>query len=255
MNRPTLDRPGARGALLATGLVLLCGCTSAGRYEEQQHLAQTLQLQNDQLEAYLEQLEAENSALAVRLEALETGALAPAGGDAPPPVLPADVELEQELDAIQGRIDALDAEAGDLAPVAVPGGYGFALAEQVAFGSGSSDLRPEGRALLAELAQQIASTEFAAVWVRGHSDSQPVRRAETLARYPHGNLQISAERAVEVAAALVAEGLPREMVMVAGFGPTRPVADNSTEEGRRANRRVEIFVLEQAGDADARGGL
>jgi flagellar motor protein MotB len=230
---------------------LLAGCASTERLEEQRYLAQTLQLQNDQLEAYLEQLEAENAALQVRVDELElTG-----GAATPPPVLPADVTLARELEEIQSRIDALDAGDGELAPVAVPGGYGYSVAERVAFDSGSVELRPEGRALLEDLARQIAETEFAVVWVRGHTDGLPVRRAETLERFPHGNLQISAERALEVAATLVAAGLPREAVMVAGFGPTRPIADNTTEEGRRANRRVEIFVLEESEGADARGGL
>lgn len=242
-----------RSGLALAAAAALASCASTERYEEQRQLAEQLQLQYDQLDAYLEALEAENAALQVQLD--EVALAQPGSGESTLPVLPADVGLERELAEIQERIDLLDTAAGNLAPVAVPGGYGFALAEQVAFDSGSVELRPEGRALVGDLARQIASTDFAVVWVRGHSDAQPVQRAQTLERFPHGNLQISVERALEVAAALIAEGLPREAVMVAGFGPTRPVAGNDTDEGRRANRRVEIFVLEAAEDADARGGL
>ncbi len=77
----------------------------------------------------------------------------------------------------------------------------------------------------------------------GHTDSVPVKKPQTLERFPHGNLQLSAARAVEVAASMIEDaGIARENVIVMGFGPNDPVAPNTTAEGRQQNRRVDIFV-------------
>ena len=82
------------------------------------------------------------------------------------------------------------------------------------------------------------------VWVRGHTDSVKVSRPETLARFPNGNLELSSERALQVAALLSREGgLPWDRLVVAGFGSSLPIADNSTAEGRAANRRIEFNVV------------
>lgn len=85
--------------------------------------------------------------------------------------------------------------------------------------------------------------------------------AEILNRYPHrdilvaghtalagtevGRQVLSEQRAASVAEYLIDLGARRrENVMVRGYGARRPVADNSTEAGRRRNRRVEITILE-----------
>jgi flagellar motor protein MotB len=54
------------------------------------------------------------------------------------------------------------------------------------------------------------------------------------------NLELSAQRALTVTRALIAEGMPASQVFVAAFGAQQPVASNASEEGRALNRRVEI---------------
>jgi outer membrane protein OmpA-like peptidoglycan-associated protein len=54
---------------------------------------------------------------------------------------------------------------------------------------------------------------------------------------------ILCECAQNVANYLMGQGLQRERFEVAGFGYTHPVADNSTEQGRALNRRVEIRIV------------
>jgi len=57
--------------------------------------------------------------------------------------------------------------------------------------------------------------------------------------------KLSVERATVVADYLIEKkARPQERVVVRGFGSERPVADNSTDEGRKKNRRVEITILE-----------
>jgi chemotaxis protein MotB len=138
------------------------------------------------------------------------------------------------------------AAPGDVEFLAVEGGYGVRVTDAVLFDSGSAEIRPEGREILLKVAQQIATRPYQRVWVRGHTDSDPVVRPETVQRFPRGNLQLSAARAVEVSAQLAASGVAQEKLVVAGFGPNEPVVPNRTPEDKRRNRRVEIFVLEDA---------
>ena len=57
---------------------------------------------------------------------------------------------------------------------------------------------------------------------------------------PVGQLNLSIERTRTVMHALIQYGLPESIFTYKGYGGTRPVADNSTEEGRAQNRRVDI---------------
>ena len=93
------------------------------------------------------------------------------------------------------------------------------------------------------LGRELAGESFQRISVRGHTDSDRIVRKETKARFPHGNLQLSAARAVSVAAALTGSTqLDTSRVVVAGYGPNEPVAANDSAENKQRNRRVEIFV-------------
>lgn len=59
-----------------------------------------------------------------------------------------------------------------------------------------------------------------------------------------GELQLSKERAMAIANALIKRGVSAERLIVKGRGGTKPIADNSTNEGKAKNRRVEITILE-----------
>lgn len=70
----------------------------------------------------------------------------------------------------------------------------------------------------------------------GHSDSVGTDEA---------NLTMSQKRADAVAARLTQLGVAADSLIAKGYGQSRPVADNSTEEGRAKNRRIEFTVLTQ----------
>jgi outer membrane protein OmpA-like peptidoglycan-associated protein len=86
---------------------------------------------------------------------------------------------------------------------------------------------------LGEVARAVAADEDKALLVEGHTDS---RGSEAT------NLALSRSRADAVAAYLITHGVPAERVTTAGLGSSRPVADNSSAEGRADNRRVEIVI-------------
>ncbi|HEX5132106.1 MAG TPA: OmpA family protein [Candidatus Krumholzibacteria bacterium] len=76
------------------------------------------------------------------------------------------------------------------------------------------------------------------VLVEGHTDNVPIHTRE----FP-SNLQLSEARAGAVRDALAAMGVAPGRIVVVGYGDTRPVAGNTTVEGRRLNRRVEVSFI------------
>jgi len=59
------------------------------------------------------------------------------------------------------------------------------------------------------------------------------------------NMQLSKERANEVKAYLVKNGIDGNRVKVSYYGETRPIGNNETESGRQMNRRVRIKVIKK----------
>ncbi|WP_282246393.1 OmpA family protein [Stenotrophomonas sp. PS02300] len=72
------------------------------------------------------------------------------------------------------------------------------------------------------------------VEISGHTDSQG--NAAT-------NQQLSEQRAEAVRSALVKRGVPQAKLVARGFGSNQPMGDNSTEEGRKANRRIQYAAM------------
>ena len=95
------------------------------------------------------------------------------------------------------------------------------------------NLTPAGKEKVAEAARILKDNPSVRVSVDGHTDSIGS------ARY---NQRLSERRARTVADALVEDGVSAKRLDVRGFGKSKPIADNATEEGRARNRRVEIVV-------------
>ncbi len=85
------------------------------------------------------------------------------------------------------------------------------------------------------ISEDIKSNDAKAV-IEGHTDNQGS------AQY---NQYLSEDRAIMVKRELKQRGVNGEDLTTVGYGDTQPVADNETEEGRRANRRVEVKVYEK----------
>ncbi len=126
----------------------------------------------------------------------------------------------------------------------------ISLPGDVLFASGRDDLRDEGVTVLAAVAEVIRSDEQLRkryFQVAGHTDNKPLRSNPKFV----DNWGLSAMRARQVLVYLVAPqaaeksggGLDQRHLHAAGYGETDPIADNGTEEGRQANRRVELVLM------------
>ena len=74
--------------------------------------------------------------------------------------------------------------------------------------------------------------------IEGHTDTRPIKTSQ----FP-SNWELSAARAARIVRLFEAHGIGPGRMVVAGLGENRPLADNTTEEGRNRNRRVTIVIL------------
>lgn len=105
-----------------------------------------------------------------------------------------------------------------------PGRYGLTQQSQVLLQKLSSILKDEDLVLL----------------IVGHTDSDPVNKAKRLGI--KDNRHLSMMRAYSVLEELDKSGYPKNRMYATGWGELFPVASNSTKEGKRLNRRVEILI-------------
>jgi outer membrane protein OmpA-like peptidoglycan-associated protein len=105
----------------------------------------------------------------------------------------------------------------------------------ILFESGKSDLKPESTPTLKSIAAALKAHPELKVEIEGHTDN--VGSATS-------NMTLSQARADAVKAALVSDySVAADRLTTKGFGDTKPVAKNTTPEGRANNRRVEIVKL------------
>ncbi|MHC4819364.1 MAG: OmpA/MotB family protein [Planctomycetota bacterium] len=124
-------------------------------------------------------------------------------------------------------------------------GYRVVLREAVLFATASIDLSPEGRRTLQRVADTLKGGNEQLV-IEGHTDDVPVGKQETKKRFPRGNIELSVGRAFAVWDYFTKEaGIETARISVAGHGPNRPRAPNTSDLNRHRNRRVEILVQEK----------
>ena len=113
----------------------------------------------------------------------------------------------------------------------------------VLFALNSDQLQPEGQEVLKSLAAPLAGylkSRDEILMVSGFTDDRQVRDGN---HQFADNWELSAERALTVTRALIAEGVPASSVFAAAFGSEQPVSANTNDEGRAKNRRVEIAPI------------
>lgn len=107
--------------------------------------------------------------------------------------------------------------------------------ENVWFENDRDELLPQSLKTLDELIQYLNLFPERKIAINGHTSS--------VGDYQH-NVDLSDRRSKQVKAYLVGKGVSESRLTTKGFGPDKPIAENSSPEGQALNRRVEIEVLE-----------
>ena len=107
------------------------------------------------------------------------------------------------------------------------------MVDGVLFDFEKASLQPEANALVSRAVKYLRLNPGSQVIVEGHTDHLGAKSY---------NQRLSEKRAGAIAKALKAKGISSDRITTVGYGESKPVADNRTEDGRRANRRVEIIL-------------
>ncbi|MEX3693351.1 OmpA family protein [Paraburkholderia sp. BR14263] len=122
------------------------------------------------------------------------------------------------------------------APAVSPPTQVISLAGDANFDFDKATLTDEARRRLDRLVSEAKGIEFRSVAVSGHTDSIGTDQY---------NLALSQRRAESVAQYLKTSGLHARQITAQGYGKSNPIASNSTESGRAANRRVDIELNQE----------
>jgi OOP family OmpA-OmpF porin len=131
-------------------------------------------------------------------------------------------QMEQEVTA---DASSLSDELNKSGHVAV---YG------IQFDTGKATIQPGSEKMLQQIVELLQQNPDLKLRVEGHTDNQGNEAA---------NQTLSDKRAQAVVAWLTGKRIAAGRLTAKGFGATKPVADNSTEEGRAKNRRVELVKM------------
>lgn len=115
------------------------------------------------------------------------------------------------------------------------------MVDRVLFASGQGHVKPAGLKVLKQMSAILKNVTDKQIRIEGHTDNVPIG-VKLQDRFPT-NWELSAARATSVVRYLTEKGgvVPAHISAI-GYAETRPVADNETEEGRGANRRIEILL-------------
>jgi outer membrane protein OmpA-like peptidoglycan-associated protein len=141
------------------------------------------------------------------------------------------IPIEENLDV--KKIDDYKEIQRDLKMVPFEVGQTVRL-NNIFFDFNKSVLHTESNAELDRLVQMLKQSKEVSVEIAGHTDNVGSDAA---------NKKLSESRANAVKAYLVSKGVVASRLKVAGYGSTKPLATNDTEDGRQQNRRVEFTIL------------
>jgi len=150
--------------------------------------------------------------------------------------------VQKELEKIQSEIEefVMKNKLGGQVKAKVDGrGAVVVVSDVVLFRVGEADISLEGLALATHLSKLLKEFPYR-VRVEGHTDNIPIHTVQ----YP-SNWELSSARASSLVRFFIEHEIPPERLSAEGFAEYRPIADNSTAEGRAQNRRVEVVYIRE----------
>lgn len=109
------------------------------------------------------------------------------------------------------------------------------------FRSGQDIIHDAAISKIEKLISEISVFPNSLIIIEGHTDNIPTGKLHK------DNMDLSVRRARTIANILISRGIPQERISVIGYGDTRPIDTNTTEEGRAKNRRVEVKLMLKEG--------
>lgn len=109
------------------------------------------------------------------------------------------------------------------------------------FRSGQDIIHDAAISKIEKLISEISVFPNSLILIEGHTDNIPTGKLHK------DNMDLSVRRARTIANILISRGIPQERISVIGYGDTRPIDTNTTEEGRAKNRRVEVKLMLKEG--------
>jgi chemotaxis protein MotB len=153
-------------------------------------------------------------------------------------------DLEKEKDTARQNAKKLedemrsDLESKDVTISKLQGKLTVNILDRVMFDSGDAVVKGDGESVLRKIAAILAEHPDLKIHVIGHTDNVPIRT-----RYA-SNWELSTARALAAVHFLTEKaGVAPSRVGAVGYGEFRPIADNSTPEGRAKNRRIAVTIL------------
>jgi chemotaxis protein MotB len=221
------SRPGwiVAGILAASLIVaLLLWVTAMGKVRGLESLRPKLDDANSSLAGAL----ADNQTAHARIAALQTQL--------------ADLQKEKEMagQMAKGLEDEMRAglESKDVTISKLQGKLTVNILDRVMFDSGEAVLKPDGESVMRKIAAILVEHPELKIHVIGHTDNVPIR-----SRFA-SNWELSTARALAAVHFLTEKaGVDPHRVGAVGYGEYRPIADNTTAEGRSRNRRIAIAIL------------
>ncbi|MBC2581251.1 flagellar motor protein MotB [Clostridium sp. DJ247] len=151
------------------------------------------------------------------------------------------VQEEQKLEQLKKQVDSYLDKSGMKGSVSTQideRGLVVSLNDTLFFDTGKAEIKPEWQKKLIELGK-ILNQLNNYMRIEGHTDNVPIRNGEF-----GSNWQLSSVRAANVTQFLIDNSnIPPQKMSAVGYGEYRSILDNSTEEGRARNRRVDIIIV------------
>ncbi len=160
--------------------------------------------------------------------------------------------VQKELQEIQSKVEEfiIKNKLGGKVSVEVgERGAVITISDVVLFPEGEAKFTRQAQPILKKLTELLKEFPYQ-VRVEGHTDNVPIHNS----KYP-SNWELSSARASEIVRFFIRHGVDPKRLVAAGYAHYRPIADNSTPEGRARNRRVEIVYVRENMEKTMEKGL
>ncbi len=150
------------------------------------------------------------------------------------------IEQVEQLEELKVLFNEIIAKNENIKYLQDGRGLVLRLNNSILFDAGSADIKKDAIVTIDEIIDTIAKIDNNII-VEGHTDSTPIKNN----KFP-SNWELSTARATNIIAYMIkTKKIEPKRLSAVGYGEYMPVADNTSNEGRLLNRRVDIIILKK----------